>query len=143
MNELIADIVSFIEVWNIWIVVASVVMFAGSLATVPWLVSTLPADYFTHRGRLRLSKSSQHPAVRLTIMALKNLLGALLLVAGFIMLFTPGQGLLTILFGLTIMNYPGKYRLECRIIGKPMIFDTVNKMREKQGKDPLLPPEAH
>jgi len=143
MSELIADIVSFIEVWNIWIVAASVVMFTGSLATVPWLVSTLPEDYFTHRGRLRLSKSSQHPAIRLTIMALKNLLGALLLIAGFIMLFTPGQGMLTILFGLTIMNYPGKYQLECRIVGKPAIFNAVNAMRARQGKEPLLPPESH
>jgi len=58
------------------------------------------------------------------------------------MLFTPGQGLLSILFGLMIMNYPGKYRLECWIIRKPLIFSTVNAMREKQDQPPFLEPES-
>jgi hypothetical protein len=58
------------------------------------------------------------------------------------MLFTPGQGLLSILFGLMIMNYPGKYKLECWIIRKPVVSRTLNYMRAKQGKAPLLEPET-
>lgn len=143
MSELISEAIRFIETWNVWIVAASLAMFAVSIATVPWLVSTLPADYFTHRGRLRMSRSNHHPVIRLTLTALKNLFGAVMLLVGFIMLFTPGQGSLTILFGLIIMNYPGKYRLERWIIGKPAIFKTVNSLRARQGKEPLLPPESN
>ncbi|MDT8377173.1 MAG: PGPGW domain-containing protein [Mariprofundaceae bacterium] len=109
----------------------------------PYIVAQIPVDYFTHHGRHRISQSNHHPAVRLALAGFKNMLGGLMLVAGFIMLFSPGQGLLTILFGLIIMNYPGKYRLECRIIRKPLILNTLNSMRRKQGKEPLLPPELH
>jgi len=136
-------IVRFFEAYGFAVAIGSALVFLINLAAMPYLVAQIPADYFTHRGRHRLSRSNHHPAIRLTLTALKNLLGALMLLAGFIMLFTPGQGLLTILFGLIIMNYPGKYRLECRIIGKPAIFNAVNAMRARQGKPSLLPPEPH
>lgn len=40
----------------------------------------------------------------------RNLLGWLLVLAGFIMLFTPGQGLLTMLAGLALADWPGRLR---------------------------------
>jgi len=131
----------FFDVWGWWVAAGSIAMFVISLAAMPFIVARIPEDYFTHHGRHRMSQSSRHPFVELILVILKNLLGAVLLVAGFIMLFTPGQGLLSILFGLMIMNYPGKYRLECWIIRKPLIFSTVNAMREKQGELPLTAPE--
>ncbi len=142
IEEIFELITPFFEAYGLWIAIGSVGMFVISLASMPLIVAQIPVDYFTHHGRHRMSQSNHHPMIRLLLAGLKNMLGAILLVAGFIMLFTPGQGLLTILFGLIIMNYPGKYQLECWIIGKPMIFDTVNKMRGKQGKEPLLPPET-
>jgi len=48
----------------------------------------------------------------LIVGAFKNLLGVLLFMLGLIMLVTPGQGILTLLFGLMLMNFPGKYRVE-------------------------------
>jgi len=39
-----------------------------------------------------------------------------------------------------IMNYPGKYKLECRIIRQPVIFRTLNTLREKHGQPPLQAP---
>lgn len=142
MSGLFSEATRFIETWNVWIVAISLAMAVISIAAVPYLVSALPADYFTHRGRQRMSRSNHHPAIRMTLTAFKNLLGAVMLMIGFIMLFTPGQGSLTILFGLIIMNYPGKYRLERWIIGKPAIFKAVNAIRARQGKEPLLPPES-
>lgn len=44
--------------------------------------------------------------------SLRNVLGAILLVAGIAMLVLPGQGVPTILISLGLMNFPGKYRLE-------------------------------
>jgi len=141
MEALIQQISDFFETWGWWVAVGSVLMFVISLAAMPYVVARIPVDYFTHHGRHRMSQSSRHPIIELVFIILKNLLGAVLLIAGIIMLFTPGQGLLSMLFGLMIMNYPGKYRLECRIIRKPLIFDAVNAMREKQGEPPLTEPE--
>jgi len=143
IEELLYTIMPFFEEYGLWVALGSVAMFVISLASMPFIVAQIPADYFTHHGRHRMSQSNHHPMIRLVLAGLKNMLGAILLVAGFIMLFTPGQGLLSILFGLMIMNYPGKYQLECWIIRKPVIFNAVNTMRAKQDKEPLLPPESH
>lgn len=142
METLFAQIADFFDAWGWWIAVASVAMFVISLVAMPYIVARIPVDYFTHSGRHRMSQHSRHPIIELLLIILKNLLGAILLIAGVIMLFTPGQGLLSILFGLMIMNYPGKYRLECWIIRKPLIFGAVNAMREKQGEAPLAEPES-
>lgn len=40
----------------------------------------------------------------------KNVFGFVLIVAGIVMLVTPGQGLLTIFLGLAIADWPGKRR---------------------------------
>jgi len=142
MENLFTIISEFFEVWGWWIAIGSVAMFVISLAAMPFIVARIPVDYFTHHGRHRMSQSLHHPIIELLLVVLKNLPGAVLLIAGVIMLFTPGQGLLSILFGLMIMNYPGKYRLECWIIRKPLIFSAVNGMREKQGEPPLQEPEV-
>ncbi len=143
LSPLLDQLLVFFEAYGLWVAIGSVAMFIISIASMPFIVAQIPADYFTHHGRHRLSQSNHHPAIRLALAGLKNMLGAILLVAGFIMLFTPGQGLLSILFGLMIMNYPGKYQLECWIVRKPVIFNAVNTMREKQDKPHLLPPEPH
>ncbi len=135
------QLMQFFDVWGWWVAAGSIAMFVVSLAGMPFIVARIPADYFTHHGRHRTNQSSRHPIVELVLIVLKNLLGAVLLIAGFIMLFTPGQGLLSILFGLMIMNYPGKYTLECWIIRKPLIFSAVNNMRAKQGEPPLMAAE--
>jgi len=128
--------------WLWWIVTASIIMFAISVAAMPLIVARIPEDYFTHHNRHRMSQNNHSFVKGLLLTGLKNLCGAILLIVGFIMLFTPGQGLLSILFGLMIMNYPGKYKLECWIIRKPLVSRTLNYMRAKQGKAPLLKPEG-
>ena len=41
----------------------------------------------------------------------RNVVGAIVVLAGLIMLVTPGQGILTIIAGLAIMDFPGRDRL--------------------------------
>ena len=123
-----------------WVVALSLLSFVASIGSLPFIVVRIPEDYFSHHHRHRLTMDRSRPFFGLLLLVLKNLLGALLLVVGFIMLFTPGQGSLTILLGLMIMNYPGKYALERWIIRRPLIFRGVNAMRQKRGHPPLLPP---
>ena len=49
----------------------------------------------------------------------------------------PGQGLLTALIGLTLINFPGKTELERRLIGRPAVLRTVNRLRARFHRPPL------
>lgn len=143
MDSLFTHAIQFFEAWGLWLAIASLVMFVASLAAMPFIVARIPVDYFHFDHRHRIMIDGRHPLLRLVVVSIKNLFGMVLVLAGIIMLFTPGQGLLSILFGLMIMNYPGKYRLECWIISRPPVFNAVNAMRAKLGHPPLLMPPHH
>ena len=69
----------------------------------------------------------------------KNALGVLLIVLGIVLSLPgiPGQGILTILIGLIMVDIPGKRPLECRIIKWPKVLSTINALRKKFDKKPL------
>jgi hypothetical protein len=53
------------------------------------------------------------------------------------MLITPGQGVVSILMGLFLMEFPGKNTLELKFINHDQTFKTLNWLRNKAGKPPL------
>ena len=70
----------------------------------------------------------------------KNLLGAALVVLGLLMLVTPGQGQVTLLAGLLLMNFPGKYRLERAVVSREGVMRALNWFRRRSGRPPFEPP---
>ena len=124
-----------------WVFGASIAMFFGTLIVVPLLIVRMPADYFVVRRPAEHSWRRQHPLLRYGTRIFKNLLGIVFLGSGVIMLFTPGQGVLMILFGLVLLDIPGKRNLEMRIIRRPAILQTINRIRQRAGRRPLdVPP---
>ena len=119
-----------------WLAAASAAMFVGTLAVIPLLIARLPHDYFL-RSRADLLRSSAHPLLRVTFWIVKNVLGAMLLVLGVAMLVLPGQGLLTILLGLVLLDFPGKRGLERRLVRRRRILATLNWLRRRAGRPPL------
>ncbi|MDD2468611.1 MAG: PGPGW domain-containing protein [Desulfobulbus sp.] len=113
----------------------SFVTFVGSLIVVPWLIGRMPKDYFIAHWHQLESSRKAHPALGLIMLILRNVFGVLLLVAGFAMLFLPGQGLLTMLIGLCLMDFPGKRHLMGIIVGKSSVQRGLNWMRRKRGKE--------
>lgn len=79
-----------------------------------------------------------HPVLRLIGLGLKNAVGVLLFLAGVAMIVLPGQGLLTMLIGISLLDFPGKRHLERRLVGQPAVLRTINKLREKFGRPPLI-----
>lgn len=114
----------------------SIVFFVGSLIAIPFILVRLPTDFFDTRVPRRWMEN-HHPVLRLFGHLIKNVVGAIFLFAGFLMLFLPGQGILTMLIGVTMLDFPGKRRLEARMIGQPAVLNTINNMRQKFGKPPL------
>lgn len=57
------------------------------------------------------------------------------------MLVLPGQGLLTLLLGITMIDFPGKRKLELWLIRKAPLNDAANWLRNQYGHSPLRLPE--
>ena len=111
-----------------------------TIVTLPVVVMKLPADYFVNDKREPARRTRQHDLVWAALSLAKNLLGLLLILAGIAMLVLPGQGTVTILIGLAISNFPGKFALERRIACQPAVGITLNKIRQLTGTPPLLLP---
>ncbi len=137
MDSLLATIQQWIPVdLLISLTVASAVGFIGSLIAIPLILVRLPADYFDTRTPRHWMKD-HHPLLRLVGLVVKNLIGAVFLLAGFAMLFLPGQGLLTMLIGISLMDFPRKRELEAKMVGQPTLLGGINMMRQKFHKPPL------
>ena len=120
-----------------WLTVGSLLTFVVSLATLPWLVAQIPSDYFVHRKRHPTNLKQGHPIIRMALLIGKNLLGGVLLIGGLLMLFLPGQGLLTLAMGMLLLDYPGKFTLERKIAQQPRVLNSLNWLRKKTGTPPL------
>jgi len=136
------DVLGIIQQWIpadalVNLTIASFIGFVGSLIAIPWILIRLPSDYFDMRVP-RLWMKDHHPILRLIGLIIKNCLGTVFLMAGFLMLFLPGQGVLTMLIGISFLDFPNKRKLEARIVGQPAILNTINRMRHKFKKSPLI-----
>jgi hypothetical protein len=119
--------------------IVSVVFFVASLIAIPVILVRLPTDYFDERSS-RAWLKNRHPFVRTAAYVLKNVVGVIFLLAGVAMLVLPGQGVLTILLGISLTDFPGKRKLERRLMGQPTVLRTINKIRERFGRPPLIVP---
>ena len=120
-------------------VAISVVTFVLSLAVVTLVLVKLPANYF-HSSHDREFLVHRHPVLRALGIFAKNLLGLVLVGAGIVMSLpgVPGQGVLTILLGVMLLDFPGKRSLEGRIVSRPRVFRAINALRARFDKPPLL-----
>ena len=77
------------------------------------------------------------PYLWIISLIIKNILGYSLVVGGIFMLVLPGQGIFTIVVGLMLSNYPGKYSIERRLISIPSIYKGINWLRKKSNQPPI------
>jgi hypothetical protein len=124
-----------------WLSAASIVVFLISPAVAAWLVTKLPADYFAQKRHHPLSSWDDYPTLRLVLLVAKSLLGVVLVLAGLIMLIAPGQGVLTIIVGLMLVEVPGKYRLEQWLATRRRVWRSLNWLRKRAGKPELKSPQ--
>ena len=139
MFELISDFFSGIT-WRSVLIGASI--FVGSflinLAIVSIILVKLPADHFS-KSRKTKFWSGRRPAIHAAKVIGKNIAGVLLVALGVVLSLpgVPGQGLLTILLGVMLLDFPGRDRLEQKLLSKPSIVNTINSLRGRFDKPPL------
>jgi len=121
---------------------------ALGLITVPFTAAAtsavlirLPADHFV-RPRRSWRQAWRGSLWRKLGTAARNLLGLALLVAGGIMSIpgVPGPGLLTILMGLYLVEFPGKHGLQLRVLETRRLRGRVDRLRARFGRSPLQYP---
>jgi hypothetical protein len=112
--------------------------FLFGVAVVLWL----PSDYFVrspptpHQGGFW----QRHAVVRVSVRILKNALGWFMVPLGIFMALplVPGPGLVFILIGISLLDFPGKRHLEERLLAYPPVLHAVNRMRQRFGRSPVL-----
>ena len=113
----------------------SIVVFVVSLLSVPWMICQIPTDYFLDSY---FQKKRQRPLfVRGATVFVRNILGSGFFLLGFVLLFIPGQGLLTMFLGLMLMDFPGKKRMVKRFVGFERVRMSLNWIRKKRQVQPL------
>jgi hypothetical protein len=119
----------------------SAALFLLTPVAVAWAIVRLPEDYFVKKRRRPLESWQHRPVLRSTLLVAKNVLGSVLIVVGVLMLLMPGQGLLTVVAGLILLNFPGKFRLERRLATQRPVWKSINWLRKRFGRPPLERPK--
>jgi hypothetical protein len=117
------------------VVIFSVVSLVLSLLLSGRMLVRLPPDYFTSRR--------PPPPTSLWGKVGWNLLGGALVILGIALSVpgVPGQGVLTILAGLILMDFPGKRRLLLAVLRRGPVRAVVDRLRARNGRPPLeIPP---
>lgn len=118
--------------------VISVLLLAMTILATPWLVSRLPSDYLLHKPTPPSVPSLGGALLKL----LRLILGLILACLGLVMMITPGPGMVLLLLGISVAEFPGKHRLMFHIATRPPVFDSLNWMRKRHHKPPFEHPQA-
>jgi len=127
-------------VW--WLAGFSVFAFVTTLVAIPVLVVRMRSDHFLRPPPADDWRES-HPAVRAFLIAIKNVIGVALVLTGAILSLPliPGQGILTILIGLSLIDFPGKRSLELLLVRQRHVLRAINWIRSRADRPALeLPP---
>ncbi|MBI4953193.1 MAG: hypothetical protein HY908_14265 [Myxococcales bacterium] len=124
------------------VLVATGVFVASTLVSSAVVVAVLvlvAPDHFV-RPPIGLGGHIRSWPARVAYVVGKNLLGCVLVSAGVLMSLpgVPGQGILTILVGVVLLDIPGTRRLELRVLRQPRVRRAVDALRARFGRPPLV-----
>jgi hypothetical protein len=123
------DVVHVLVAAGVWVFLT-----VASLAIVLKVVLALPPDYFeTARPRPSWPRRLARNAAGVVLIVV----GAVLSIPG-----VPGQGLLTMLAGAFLVDFPGRQRLERVLLRRPGVLPALNRLRTRFGRAPLRPPPS-
>jgi hypothetical protein len=124
-----------------WAFGVSLVLFVGSFVLIPVLIARMRQDYFVAPDPDEHTWIGRHRVARTTARVVKNALGGGLLLAGIAMMVLPGQGIITVLVALSLLEFPGKRALELCLIRQSGVSSVLNWIRTRSGRPPLIIPK--
>lgn len=120
--------------WGLLVTIISIIVSYGLIV---YGMVKIPADYFSSTYVKNIDHD-QHFTRRWGAFIIKNVVGFIIVIAGIIMIFTPGPGVPAILLGLIMMDIPGKRPLEAKLIQRPAVLSAINSLRARYNKPPLI-----
>jgi hypothetical protein len=118
--------------------ILSLLTFLSSLIILPLLILAIPTDYFVAEQRPHLHWQRSNYLLRLVLIVLKNFLGVLMVIIGLFLLVLPGQGILTLLAGFILLDFPGKFLFLRWLARKEKVLNSLNWVRKKGNKEPFI-----
>lgn len=118
----------------VWVVAVLLVGWAIALL----ILIGLPCDY------LRASRIAEARGDRGMIdkawIVIKNILGSLLVLIGALLSIPliPGPGFLIVVAGILILDFPAKHRMLRKLVGRPSVLRSINRLRSAFAREPLL-----
>jgi hypothetical protein len=120
-----------------WLASASIIFFLASLIAAPVVAIKIPPDYFTKPRKDRKILAVRNPVLKTGLKVVKNIVGYVFIVAGLLMLVLPGQGVLTILIGAILADFPGKDRMLIWLVRRRSVIKSINWLRKRAKAKPL------
>jgi hypothetical protein len=110
-----------------------------SFVAIGVVMVNIPADYFSSESK-RDFMPGRPFFVRWGAVIAKNIFGVFLVALGIALSLpgVPGQGALTILLGIIMLDIPGKRPFEARIIKRPAVRDAINRLRARYDRPELI-----
>jgi hypothetical protein len=133
LRHLAAWLADVVKSGGLWLGLAlSVGLAVVSLALAAIVVVTWPADRFKPGAQAKFLEE-HHTAVRVVAHIGKNIAGVVLFFLGVIMALpgVPGQGFLTMIIGMTLVDFPGKLGLERRLVSRPFVRRKLDALRHR------------
>lgn len=114
--------------------------FAVTVAASVLLVVLVPRDFLISLESRKKPAGGKGLVKRI----LRNAAGWLLVVAGVILSLPgiPGPGILVLLVGLFLVDFPGKEKLQRKILGSSKVTRPANRLRRLFHKAPLAIPKS-
>lgn len=116
---------------------------------ISYVITQMDKRYFVRKVTIRKKSSgndaNQNPHLRLlnsstafVFSIAKIFVGVFLLMCGVVMLVLPGQGLITIVIGLSLIPFPGKNKIEKYLLSQKSVRSSLNWIRIKANKEPFI-----
>jgi hypothetical protein len=111
-----------------------------SVLVIGFVLARLPEDYFVNPDARR--PVDRHPVLKVVFIVLRNIVGYFLIILGVLLSLPgiPGQGVLTILMGVMLVDFPGKHAAERWLLTRRGVMTAINALRYRVGRPPLLVP---
>jgi hypothetical protein len=121
-----------VALWALLLSVLSVAL--SGFATMVFLIR-LPAGAFSETRR-----AWPKTLPRLLLRIGTNIAGWVLILLGVVLSVpgVPGQGILTILMGLLLVDFPGRLRLMRTLLSRPAVQRSIDRLRARFGRPPFI-----
>jgi hypothetical protein len=119
---------------------AAIGLFALSQVALVGVIVAIPADFFCRHALVAPVSRRGIPALRWTIKIVKNILGVVTILLGLPLILPgiPGPGLVLMIVGIALLDFPGKRQLLYRLISHPRVFRSINSLRSRFGRPEMI-----